>query len=69
MEPNHISAGQLKTKKVIHNEFMEWLQKKRRATQRRPVKLFPLLVAQCFFYDLNTKSVSYTHLDVYKRQV
>ena len=55
MEPNHISAGQFKTKKVIHNEFMEWLQKKRRATQRRPVKLFALLVAQCFFYDLNTK--------------
>ena len=48
MEPNHISAGQFKTKKVIHNEFMEWLQKKRRATQRCPVKLFPLLVHSVF---------------------
>lgn len=55
MEPNHIGAGKFKTKKIIDNEFVEGLQKKRSAPQRCTVKLFPLLVAQCFFYDLNAK--------------
>ena len=55
MKSHHIGAGMEKSQKVVDDEFMKRLKKEGRTAQRRPVQLFALLVADCFFDDLDTK--------------
>ena len=40
---------------TVNDEFVERLKLERRPTQRRAVQLFPLLVADRFFNDLDAK--------------
>ena len=40
---------------TVNDEFVEWLELKRRPTQRRAVQLLPLLVTNRFFDDPDAK--------------
>ena len=55
MKPHHIGAFQLKPKKIVYDEFVKRLQQERLSPERCTVQLFPLLVAEGLFDDLNTE--------------
>ena len=55
MEPYNVRTLKLKTYQIVNYKFVEWLQKKRASSKWRTVQPFPLLMADCFFYNLDTK--------------
>lgn len=55
MEPQNVGPFQFEPHQIVDDEFMEWLQQKRRTPQRRSVQPLALLMANRFFNDLDAK--------------